>query len=77
MVFLEVPGTLIEIPLYPFEEVDIQPGHLLAFTDSVDITIRRSGDLAIRTLTNKPFVIRAKANERGGYVYASSLRKNK
>lgn len=74
-VFLEVNGNMQEIPLYPHETVEVFPGYLLAFTDSVSLSMEPAGDVALRNEENNDYVIRLTANEKGGYVYTHSVKR--
>lgn len=74
MVFLEVHGNLQEIPLYPGESVDVFPGYLLGFTESVDPEMKPAGDVTLRNEENNDYVIRLRADDRGGFVYTHSVK---
>ena len=71
-VLLNVHGYLIEIPLYPKEAVDIWPGYLLGFTEGITLSMESAGDVTLRNEENNDYVIRLKAGEKGGFVYAHS-----
>ena len=72
-VFLEVHGDLQEIPLFPGESVDIFPGHLLAFTEGISLSMVKAGDVRLRNVENNDYVIRLTASSKGGFVYMSSV----
>lgn len=71
-VLLNVHGYLIEIPLYPKEAVDIWPGYLLGFTEGITLSMHSAGDVTLRNEENNDYVIRLKAGDEGGFVYAHS-----
>lgn len=73
-VYLEVHGDLIEVPLYPHEAINVMPGHLLGFTEGVELDIKEAGDLSLRSIENNPYVIKATAGEKGGYVYIHAVK---
>lgn len=72
-VFLEAHGDLIEIPLYPFESVDVWPGNLFAFTEGIDMKMHVSSDINLRGAENEKEVIRLTAPAHGGFVYVQSV----
>ena len=74
--FFEVHGDLLEIPLLPYESVDVFPGYLLGFTDSMTLLMRSAGDITLRNEENSHHVIRLTADKRGGYVYTHSVKIN-
>lgn len=74
MVFLEVHGDLLEIPLYPGEAVDVFPGYLLAFTEGVTLEMKAAGDVTLRNEENNDYLIQLTAGPQGGYVYTHSVK---
>ncbi|MBR2290111.1 MAG: AIM24 family protein [Clostridia bacterium] len=72
MVFLEVHGIAKRVELGPNESYDITPGHLLAFTEDVKLSMKNSGEMRLRIAENSSSLIRATAGGYGGIVYLCS-----
>lgn len=70
---LESHGTLIGTPLAPHRSITIWPGCLLAFTKGVEISMISAGKPDLVAEEGVPYLILAKAPEKGAYVFTQSL----
>lgn len=72
-VCLEVAGgEYRQKPLYPGQTHYVFPGSLVAFTEGISLEIKSAGDIGVRTMDKRDYIIRCTAPPEGGYIYIRS-----